>query len=380
MKRLLKLGYAGFIMTLLLAACDRPVVGPFEGDAPAIPRFSVQATVGGAPLNLQAGTDGYVLKAVALPDSSGPFAKRSNSAMVHQQDEQNHPGLRISLLHSPWSAPGAQVDSALAPGLMDLGSLDGLGDVRLVRLKADVELTTSADPVQSVQWEFLDGTTESGIEIVKAFPLFPPVQWVQYTVTHQSGCQRSIVNLLRLQASGEFELKLDRNPGHNIEVDIEVPGPQSAWDVEVDMGDGSPIRNSFGFHHHYNQPGVYVVEARVYPQNNPTLAWLFRKEVATEPEDCYAAFDYELEGTGTLPFQGRRAEVKFADGQGNTYVSSAHAGGQLAVLDHESFMPNPLGQQVYMANMQLDAWLYNEVDPMDSIYFQADTLRFGFAF
>ena len=382
MKRFLNIGMLLLTMAVLVVACEQPVLGPFEGELPNNgPHFLVQATVGGAPLNLQAGVDGDILKAIASPDSAGPLAMRCNSDLVKRDNQTNAPGLSISLLHSPLNTLGAHADSALAPGFLFLEPLDGLSAAQLVRLRAEIDETTPFDPVESVRWEFLDGTTENGIEIVKAFPEFPTVQWVQYNVTHQSGCQRTIWNLFRVTGSTEFELNLDRNPGDNVQVEVGVPGPQSTWDVEVDMGDGSPVRNDFNFTHHYNQPGVYIVEARVYTNNNnPTLVWVFRKEVATNPQDCYAAFDYELEGTSTMPFHGRRAQVIYTDGYGKTYVSMPNNGAQMAILHHEPFMPNPLGQQVYLTDLQVNTWLFNESNPLDSLFFASDTLRFGFAF
>lgn len=371
----------GLMMAVVAGAlsCNRPVVGPFNEPPADGPEFHVHATVDGQPLNIRAGQDGYILKTRAFPDSITPFAKRSISELVKWGAEASNPGLQLTFLYAPLNPVQSFIDSALSPGLVPLQSVASVGLARWVRLTAEYDQHPLSDPVQSITWHFADGSTELGQTVMKAFPLFPPAQIVQYTIKHQSGCERSIANLLRLGISDEFQLKLDRNPGDNIEVEIEVPGSTSDWEVEVDMGDGSPLRDDFDFHHHYNQSGIFTVIARVYTPSG-VLVWQYQKEVATEPQDCYASFEYELMGASNFPFYGRTAEMTYADGQGNTYSTLARGNHQLELIYHEPFKPNQHGQQVHWADLRVDCWMYNDQNPADSLFFSADSLRFGFAF
>ena len=329
------------------------------------PFFTVQASVDGQVIQLQAGVDDFYLYTTQQSDSLGVTEYRghlrkencnpcSNSiAVFFRADEVNQPS----------------VSSITTEGYREIYEPieDGQPASYQIRLYSEQNNT----PV-SHYWQMSDGTTFTSANPVYNFT--PSGAQSSINVLHATSvlndtCSAALGNVIELQSSCQPNFTA-QSQGNYVYFDANyAAGTQVVWN----FGDGNAGYGT-STAHTYSSPGMYHVEMQVFDPDSGCFGHIYKQVIVNDTTSyCQANFHYQIDyepPVGGDSLQLGTVGVEWFNESGMKYSSASKKqpeGMYFEMLESQVYLQNENDQPTIEFSANVDLYLYSE---------QGDSVRF----
>jgi PKD repeat protein len=368
---------SSLILLVILAgtACKKQSLPPSSEGPPV---FSFDGVIGKDSVKIFAGKDDYYLHTYSTVDSlnihsfSGEFRKNSCAGC---------PGtLSVSLrdykMRMEKSIP--DIEKSLHPGPYKFYS--HADSVIAYRFSAD----TLFPGKNGFQWDLGDG---SNTDLSGFTYIFSPNSTSQPKVClntiSPSGCTAGICNIINANAAGGCHAFFKVKPSSGtMSVQFFAPamGTNAAYSWEFGDSSTSPASSPM---HNYTKPGVYKVCLTV-TANNGSCKSTFCKMVVVgnPPNQCGSGYSVNVV---KVPANFNSATIRWAGANGAWYNSAPPKGKQpppsvFEIISVEDYQPNTAGHKTKKITAKINAFLYNESNPMDSLLINSGKFVFAAAY
>lgn len=272
-------------------------------------------TVNNAPVNLEAGVNGYYMYSSYKQDSNNVYSFIGDLKPTTTCD--NCPGLRVQINDtrvSPFNAP-AKIDSALRIGAYTY--------MRGFKEAAYTVQYNAAEPASSYHWDFGDGTSSE-----EKNPSHTYARAGKYNVcltTSNNSCVSSICNKEKIDVSGrscKTAILASQAGGNTMSFTHSTSGGQAPYQFFWSFGDGStssadsPVRT-------YKYSGSYPVTLRVVDALGDTA--IANYNVITQNDNSSCAANYYKTSFTQIPNHLALSSVivTWTDTDGTVYTSNS---------------------------------------------------------
>ncbi len=346
--------YLVFILFLFLASCKKN-----DDPAPVSeqPVFKVVGTVGGQPLNIQAGVNDYIMFTdFTFDNSSSVFEFNGSLRKYNCASCPNSLSIKIRNYTQTLSSQTIVPDSAFTRNFYTIKSTSGNATKYTFTFKSQL----GAGTVQEYYWDFGDGTTGNTDSMQHTY-MHPGIYPVTLKVLFQNGCSDSLTNVFRIGVPGSvcrsrFDMFIAGNTITTSNMSVGVGTLTYYWD----FGDGT-FSTQENPQHVYSASGVYKITLIVTDSENHVSE--FSRKVFTVPQiTCMVSYLYPNWVPMSNAAALSNAIIEWTDNNGVLYSSENGAqadNSYFKINSVEDYANNSNGEKVKKLGVQFHCRLYN---------------------
>lgn len=328
------------------------------------PFFTVQASVDGQTIHLQAGVDDYYLYTTQDTDSLGVPAFRG-----HLRKENCNPCSNSVAVFFR----GDDINQPSIQSITTEGERDFFEPTYVVQDESyQIRFFSEQDSgTVSHYWQLSDGTTFTTANPVYNFVAAGAQN--SFNVLHVTSvindtCSAALSNVIEVQSSCQPNFST-QSQGYTVYFDANYSaGTQIVWN----FGDGSAGYGT-STSHTYNAPGMYHVEMQVFEPANSCFGHIYKQVIVSDTLDCHANFHYQIDYQPQVmsdSLQLGTVGVEWYNESGTKYSSALRKqpeGSYFEMLESHAYLQNENNQSTVEFSANVDVYLYSE---------QGDSVRF----
>lgn len=333
--------------------------------------FKLEATVGGTPVDLRAGTDGYYCYSSAEQGASGVYRFTSELKKFGCSDCPNSFYLQINDIKPRVAGSGVEIDSVIRPGKLAYAS------------GGDYSRYFSFDPVfnktaSGWRWEFGDGNTSDEKSPVHLFSA-PGRYHVCVKALSGSGCDNENCGLISMTENGDVlvaRVHTENLGEHSARFSAIVTG-NGNFSYTWYLGDGS-VKTGKVIQHDYEWTGSYQVRLVVTDDQGNVAESQYNYVTGDDLSSCATNF---IVDTGKVILSGlNKVKIRWTDKNNRVFSSERIVQPQesfFEIVSVEEFGPNETGDPTKLVTVRINALLS---DGTDKQWFRSDNAVLAFSY
>ena len=326
------------------------------------PVFYFNGTVGGSPVNLQAGINSYYMYSSYIQDSSNIYhflgdLKQTNCTNCTNRIQFQINDYKISALSS-----SAVIDSSLMIGYYPIQVLSGTStqySVNFTALPYDSSATAS-----SYSWNFGDGATSISANPTHIYS-HPGNYNVCLTISYTNSCTSNICNQVRVGVpNSTFSVRINSSSaGNTVTLSSVVIGGTPPFSYSWNLGDGntSTLQNVV---HTYSTANSYQACLQVTDANGNIANSC--NDIATQGfQGCTTNFNFLPDTVGIPNPQAlSNVTITWTDNSGVIYTSNSNnvpqpSDSYFQIISEENYLKNLSNQSTKKLHVKFKCLVFN---------------------
>ena len=328
------------------------------------PFFTVQASIDGQVIELQAGIDDYYLYTTQDVDSMGVTDYRGHLRVTDCNPCANS----VAVFFRGDDIEQPSVNSVTTEGVREFYEPTYVVQPASYQIQFFSEQNNSE---VSHYWQLSDGTTFTTADPVYNFS--PNASQNSFNVLHVTSviddtCSAALNNIIEVESSCQPNFTAQTQGNTVYFAANSSAGTQVVWN----FGDGSAGYGTSASHT-YNAPGLYHVEMEVFDPANGCFGQIYKQVLVNDTMNCQANFHYDIDYQPEVmsdSLQLGSVGVEWYNESGVKYSSALSvqpAGSYFEMLESHVYLQNENNRSTIEFSADVDVYLYNE---------QGDSVRF----